>query len=129
MDPVPFRSFLELRVFNDSKELMEDVPKCMETANFVQWVLQLRSDPRTRRTTGDVIQQLHVEELGHKAAVWYTTSRDEIFNLWRLLHQRFKPRSNERQDLIPVGCPDKKRRELARHGIGKSKGVSMSVRA
>ena len=129
MDAAPFRSFLGKRIFAGANELIQAIATCRETSAFVHWALDLRWDPRTRRTPGDVLHELTREELGFKPAVWFTRDREEIFNLWRLLHQRCKPRSNERQDDIPVGYPEKKRKELARLGVGKSKGMPLSIRA
>ena len=115
MDARPFRQFLELHKFASGSDLMHKLPECQATRNFIIFVMDLREDWRGRRSLGEVQQQFEREAMGFKPTQWYTVLQDEAYNLWLMLHRRWKPRTHRLCE-EPAGLTQRDRRKFAKLG-------------
>ena len=115
MNAEPFRHFLGLYNFSSGVELLLRSRRCEHTRGFVKWFIELREDSRTWRHLGDILQQLDVGEHGHKQAQWFTVLASEIYNLFLMLHRRWKPKA-KRNNEPPKAITRETRRKMAKMG-------------
>ena len=107
MDPKPFCKLLStLPDYSGVEEFIGHAVQDDGTSGgpgaFVQWVCGLWGDARTRRSLGDVQQAWLAKKSGASPPHSYSPLCIEAFNLWRLMHKRYKPRACRPVDDVPM---------------------------
>ena len=107
MDPKPFRKLLStLPDYSGVEEFIGHAVQDDQTSGgpraFVQWVCGLRADARTRRSLGNVQQAWLAKKGWCITPHWYSLLFIEAFNLWHLMHKRYKPRACRPVDYVPM---------------------------
>ena len=129
MDSAPFRDFLSANSYASREAFLSEAANGGgATSEFVKWFLEIRKESRTRRHLGDFRQQWGRGDRGFKVARWYNVFCQEVFNLWRLMHQRCVPMA-ARPVEEALGKSRADRRAGARQGACKYSVPSIEYQA
>ena len=107
MDPKPFRKLRSsLPDYSCVEQFIGHAVQDDGTSGgpraFVRCVCGLRGEARTRRSLGDVRHTWLAKKSGASPPHWSFPLCMEAFNLWRLIHKRYKPRACRRVDDVPM---------------------------